>query len=435
MNLDVPSGQKHYDGGSALDITATVDKVIKYNDDKRTKKKQQEIEDRHMVRANHQLKMRVVIHGKNGEQRLHLMELAASISFQPLKKAVMEKCGLDAKIHFAFIDADGEVVELNMETWRSFIREMWCVQPWVIHVHKNNSGEGMQQYHTSKVLFDRYDVNRDGRVERHELARMLTDLRLERFDCSPQLIDRFVDRELQRLDSDGSGDVDLLEFTKYVSHMTSWMRTELLLKSNEIEVFAQLAGRAVEAIMAPTPIPRALGQSQEQSPAVVIMTKCFGIRLEIPMGALPPEMSNAKISIQTLFRGAIAYLAEDAERPSKSEERSSSIGEATPLYSILCSPVVRVDYPAFEKDHKPPQLGGRAAPRFLKPLTLIVPHCFDAREGAESIAIVAGAPHGAVSWEPLAPGDATSSPHDGIKLCGHGTVHASTSTTHDAPPK
>ena len=83
---------------------------------------------------------------------------------------------------------------------------------------------------------------------------MLADLRLEHFDCSPRLIDRFVDRELSRLDADGSGSVDLAEFTIYVSNMTAWMRSELFM-SNEKEVFASLAGKAM-GCFPPTSLPR-----------------------------------------------------------------------------------------------------------------------------------------------------------------------------------
>ena len=44
------------------------------------------------------------------------------------------------------------------------------------------------------------------------------------------------------------------------------------------------------------------------------------------------------------------------------------------------SPVVRVDFPAFEEGmhgHQAPELGDTAAAPFLKPISLIMPHCFD----------------------------------------------------------
>ena len=91
---------------------------------------------------------------------------------------------------------------------------------------------------------------------------------------------------------------------------------------------------------------------------------------------------------------------------------------AMPLYNLPFSPIVRVDYPAFQNGETP-LLGSAPAPRFRKPLTLIVPHCFDDREGQEMIAMLGGAPHGAASWEPLARGDLSSSTRDEVVL--HGT--------------
>ena len=46
-------------------------------------------------------------------------------------------------------------------------------------------------------------------------------------------------------------------------------------------------------------------------------------------------------------------------------------------------------------------MGAARAQKFLRPLTLVMPHCFDVRSGEESIAMLAGAPHGAASWEPV----------------------------------
>ena len=44
------------------------------------------------------------------------------------------------------------------------------------------------------------------------------------------------------------------------------------------------------------------------------------------------------------------------------------------------SPVVRVDFPAFDDGvggHQAPELGDTAVAPFLKPISLIMPHCFD----------------------------------------------------------
>lgn len=94
----------------------------------------------------------------------------------------------------------------------------------------------VQHSKIARVLFEKYDVNRNGRLDKVELARVLCDLHLERYDCSPELQARFVDNQFLKLDTDGSGSMSLDEFTKYVSSMTSWTRNELLV----IEICANL---------------------------------------------------------------------------------------------------------------------------------------------------------------------------------------------------
>ena len=59
---------------------------------------------------------------------------------------------------------------------------------------------------------------------------MLRDARLERFECSPALVERYVQAEFDRLDTDKSGYIELTEFTKYVTRMTAWMRSEIMVR-------------------------------------------------------------------------------------------------------------------------------------------------------------------------------------------------------------
>tara|TARA_B110000046_G_scaffold129749_1_gene136279 strand:+ start:84 stop:356 length:273 start_codon:yes stop_codon:yes gene_type:complete len=84
-------------------------------------------------------------------------------------------------------------------------------------------------YQQSKIIFDAYDVGNDGHIGKAELRRMLIGLRLERYvDVSELLIDRFLDGEYERLNTDGSESLSLAEFTVYMTSMPKWQRTELL---------------------------------------------------------------------------------------------------------------------------------------------------------------------------------------------------------------
>lgn len=161
--------------------------------------------------------------------------------------------------------------------------------------------------------------------------------------------------------------------------------------ANENQVFELLAGRAMEVTFPPTALPHPVDLGDLRGPVSVIDTECFGIRLESPEGALPVGMN---ISLRTLFRGAISYLSEVGF--SETNDSQQPIAN----YDVPCSPIIRLDAPAFMNGNEPPALGSEPSAPFPSKVTLIMPHCFDPREGMESV-VVLGAAHGATNWEPI----------------------------------
>ena len=67
-------------------------------------------------------------------------------------------------------------------------------------------------------------------------------------DDFPDLIERFVAHEFDRLDVDGSGYIELPEFTNYVTRMSPWMRVQLREVHNDSALFDNSAQRAVEGV-------------------------------------------------------------------------------------------------------------------------------------------------------------------------------------------
>ena len=120
---NVLEASKHYDGGSSTDILKTVDKVIRYNDNKREAEKNKEIEERHMIRSNHQVTTHIALHKDDGTSQNFVMEVPASVQFQPLHKEIMTKCGRK-KLRLSWIDRDGEIGELSHQTWRIHARNV-----------------------------------------------------------------------------------------------------------------------------------------------------------------------------------------------------------------------------------------------------------------------------------------------------------------------
>ena len=429
-DVDFGAVMRQAHDASAEDVLSLIDKVLQFADQAREASMKQELDDRKMVKSNNMVTLRVLLHEGDATQNFRL-DVVASAQFAQIQQQFIEQLGARWKegshrLRLSWLRDDGSVVELSQTLWRYFIFTNWCTQPWVVHAHTKQQAREQDDvelplHHVARILFQRYDLNRNGVIERPELSRLLRDVRLERFECSPSIVQRFMDHEFDRLDHDGSGGIDLAEFTLYVSRMTAWMRTELLELSNDSSMFELAAQRAVEGLFPPTALPNddTLDDDQEMA---VIKTNIFGIRLEVPMGAVP-NCADPKISIRTLAESSVTYLAEadlqaDVDMNSsyakargldkKSRAEGDAEGDSVEgFYNLPFTPIVRIDFPAFENG-EPPEMGSARAPHFLKPLTLVMPHCFDTRDdGAEgSIAMLGGAPHGATKWEPIGTGGA-----------------------------
>ena len=299
-------------------VLSTIDKVVDFADKTRTTRMKEELEERKMVKNNHMVTLSVVMHRGAGcdPQNVVRVNVVASAQFAIVQQAILERMGKRwdpaAKLHLSWLKDDGVQVELSQTSWRDFIFTMWCTQPWVVHAHATYPGDaaevGMPLHEIARTLFERYDINRNGLIERAELARLLKDVRLERFQCSPALVSRFCNHEFDRLDIDGSGGIDLVEFTKYVTNMTAWMRSELLELFPASAMFDYMAGKAVEEIFPPTALPNDDSLDDDEEVAV-IKTGIFGIRLEIPMSALPDAM-RFKVSVRTLADSTVSYLCD-----------------------------------------------------------------------------------------------------------------------------
>ena len=228
-------------------VLSTIDKVAACADQARSIKNKVERDERKMVKSNHMITLQVVLH--DGTAPCHFrVNMVASAQFGNVEKSVVERMGKRwnpaAKLRLSWLTNDGVCIELTQSNWRDYFVREWCTLPWVVHAHDADmmsSGE-MPLVDTSTALFERYDINRNGLIERAELTRMIKDIRLERFECSSALIERFAAHEFDRLDLDTSGGIDFGEFTKYVTKMTAWMRMELMVRAAASKDSAQAHG-------------------------------------------------------------------------------------------------------------------------------------------------------------------------------------------------
>ena len=356
--------------------------AMKVVDEQQRKKMEAELDSRKMKRFNSRVALRVWVHNANEQQKPYMMNVMNSIYLEDLKKAVAKRCGLQgSKFKLIWLNLGGESVELTSQ--RLFARyadTMWCSRPWELHVLPEDSMslKAIALNETAKTLFAKYDINNNGRIDKSELLTMLKDLNLSRLECSEALIQLFVQGEFDRIDFDKSEGLSLEEFTNYATSMTRWMRDELLRLSNHHNSFELMSHRTTEKQLPPVVVP----PPAEGATFSMVELGHFGIRIEVPEGVLPP---GTKLSLSTLAPQAISHLSSNAE---------GKRGE------FLFSPVVRVDFPAFEDGVEPPGPEDPKQPPFAKPLTLIMPHCFDKNEGEESC-VVLGVPHGGTEWEAI----------------------------------
>ena len=363
----------------------------------------------------------VLISGKTAQpqqQQQLLVDVSDAISYGELRKLVQHRCGsrLSNSFRLLWLTRSGELVVLDQQTFPNYVLANWCQQPWTIYVQDERSGELSQRLllvSLARMLFERYveriDAQCQRRLDKRELLRLLLDLNLESLGCSVATLEGFVQSEFSKLGKESTSSVHtsgltLDEFTMFVTSMAHWMRDELLIEEalDWKSVFALLLSKAVERPMASVLVPPApnddsgrhvylkgVGDSREPTPLVylnpardrwIVETQCFGVRVELPTQSLLP---GARLEVRFFTPTAVGYL----------------MGRGL-TRELMYTPIVRVDYPAFKDDADRPGIIGKPPPPFKLPLTLVLPHSFDASGGEESCLFM-GAAHGATHWVPM----------------------------------
>ena len=380
----------HYD-----DFGRVVHNAIAFLDREKTQAELDEVESREMRKCNAMVTLHVIVHPNKvgGEMRSCLVEIVASMQLAEVKNIIKRRAGLkQARFQLLWLDPWGATIEISTnQLFVHFACTMWCHHPWELHVRDQEGGKDKPRpillHESARLLFDKYDIDRRERIEKHELSRMLADLNLhQHIDVSAGLLDSFLAGEFQRLDYDGGAALGIEEFTDYVTSMPSWMRSELLADLHPKSIFTDLAARAAETELEPTALSMLLPLSGQGS--VLVETGLCGIRLEIPSRLVEHFGVEAKVAVQTLAASSVYHLAEGK---SSATDTDGARGE------FIFTPIVKVDFPAFKEDSKG---GASPAAPFPCPLVLVLPHAFDPSEGAQA-AVFLGAPHGASSWSTL----------------------------------
>lgn len=394
-----------YDESSQDEIALPVRSAILAADKRAAAKSDAEYYARKMMCSTMaHVPIRVTVHSEDDERRFCMLDVVESIRFLELISMIEARIGgaLGNRKLFGITQA-GEVFELmNGETFSLHKTCAWCSQPWDIHVGWERGPLQVEQSaRMARFLFEMYDVNGNGRIEHLELLRLHRDLHLDELDCSEQLIERFVDVELARLarlpggHGDDEGGVSLPHFVQYFGEMVPWMRGQLLAETNIRNVHGLIAERATEVVFPPMLVPGRADNGNGRGR----LNMGLGLQVEIPhlgaLGTLQGEQNPAaassspcKIALKTFAPSSVAYLLEGI---------NDAQDESSQPFVHYHSEIVQIVYPA----HGDGPFTNPSASRissFEKPLTLIMPHCFEPAS-AGSTCVVLGAPLGSEKWE------------------------------------
>jgi len=359
----------------------TVHKAFKVLDDLAAAKREEELAARKMKKYNTRVLMRVFKH--DGDKSTpYFVNVVNSVYLDDLRKIISERLGVTGRFKVLWLNLGGETIELNSQRiFSKYADTMWCTRPWELHVQPEGKAmvKSLALHDYTKTLFVKYDINNNKQIDKAELKKMLLELDRDKIQCSEKLLEKFVDVEFPDLDKDNSGGLTLNEFTDYVTSMTRFMRDELLTLANHHNALEVTSSRAMEQTLPAVLIDE---PPEGQEYIDVAPRNQYGISLRIPRGTFEPGTS---VSISTVAPNSIGHLQDGAK---------AQRGE------FVFTPIVSIHIPGLEPGAKPTvakPIDRANVQYFPKPITLIMPHCFDYNE--EDSVVALGAPHGCNQWE------------------------------------
>ena len=221
VQVEVQMGADHT--GWANQYAKVVHKAMDDHDVYVKQEELDELEARKMVHTDSMVTLKLVLHQEaNGShvtlvggsstigsgELVFLTDVAENIRFEELGHVIRKRLGTERPVELLWLHRSGETIALDLSVWRHYTLANWCTQPWTIHVRLLDErglehGKPLRPIllrSMAKVLFDRYDVNVSGHVEKRELLRLFHDLSLEQLNCSDKFLEGFIDGEFARLD-------------------------------------------------------------------------------------------------------------------------------------------------------------------------------------------------------------------------------------------
>ena len=88
----------------------------------------------------------------------------------------------------ATCDYVGPMHHLPSLRFDRFCFTSWCAQPWTLHAIEDGRAavRSISLVDNARIIFHKYDVNHNNRIDMSELRELLLDLNLERLEVSVQ---------------------------------------------------------------------------------------------------------------------------------------------------------------------------------------------------------------------------------------------------------
>eukprot|EP00966_Prymnesium_polylepis_P219770 5083645-Prymnesium_polylepis.1 len=96
-------------------------------------------------------------------------------------------------------------------------------------------------------IFDEYDTDKSGEISQAEMTSMIVEMDLAGLGVSQDDIASFVTEEFERVDKDGSGNIDFDEFVVYYNTLKDYLKDKLTTESKHTHTLIKFREELSEA--------------------------------------------------------------------------------------------------------------------------------------------------------------------------------------------
>ena len=103
-------------------------------------------------------------------------------------------------------------------------------------MHLSTVAEAQDQTSSIRKVFDEYDGDGNGEISLVEMTNMIVEMDLHHLGVTKDEIANYVSDEFERVDKDGSGDIDFEEFRAYYQSLQGFLKDKLSVESKHTHV-------------------------------------------------------------------------------------------------------------------------------------------------------------------------------------------------------